>query len=279
LVLTLCALLASAYAQEGTVNPALLDTPQAGSAPVSISTEEVAVNRWDLFTGYSFLTSPTIGLNQNGFDTSFGMNLNRWLGLGVDFSYFGGSTNLPLSDTVLQGQIETILNTCTTPPCFPPQAVLPTISSLSAPISVKTFTFAAGPQINVRRVKESTLFVRPGLGLIHESADINVAAVNAQVQGFCGTPTGGIFCASNEGMAILGTLSGALKNPNMTDTEIFYGVGVGIDVNVNHRIGVRFTTDYVICHLFSNLLPQQQNFRFSIGPTWRFGDIAKPLKK
>lgn len=279
LIFVLNALLLSSFAQETTVNQALMDAPQAGSAPDSAPTEEVAVNRWDLFTGYSYLTSPTISLGQNGFNASFGMNVNRWLGLGVDFGYFGGSTNLGLGNTVLQGQIENILGSCTTPPCFPPQAVLPTLANVYAPTSVKTFTFAAGPQINVRRVKESTLFVRPGLGMIHKSANINVDSVNAQIKGFCSTPTGEFFCASNEGMAILGTLGGALKNPNMTDTEVFYGVGGGIDININHRVGVRFTTDYVLCHLFSNLLPTQQNIRFSIGPTWRFGDISKPLKK
>jgi hypothetical protein len=154
--------------------------------------------------------------------------------------------------------------------------VLPSLSKLYAPTNLGTETLAIGPQFNLRRVKESTLFLRPGLGLIHEDANTNQASVEQQVTSLCVYSHG--FCTTAEGMQVLKTLS-AVSNPSMSDSVLFYGVGGGFDVNVTKFMGIRFTTDYVRCHLFPNLLAWQNNVRFSIGPTWRFGDITTPLRQ
>ena len=57
------------------------------------------VNRYDLLTAYSHLSSPSVSLQQNGFNTSFGVNLIRWLAVGADFSVFKGDGSIELAKT------------------------------------------------------------------------------------------------------------------------------------------------------------------------------------
>jgi len=57
------------------------------------------VNRYDLLTAYSHLSSPSVSLQQNGFNTSFGVNLIRWLPVGADFSVFKGDGSIELAKT------------------------------------------------------------------------------------------------------------------------------------------------------------------------------------
>lgn len=234
------------------------------------------VNRWDFFTGYTYLTTTNIGISQQGYNTSFGMNVNRWLGLGIDAGLYGGQNPITFDNTTLKGQVESILANCTIEPCYPAPAVLPSLSKLYAPTSLSTETLAIGPQLNLYRSKQSTLFVRPGLGIIHEQANINVVSVQQQVSRLCSYSHG--FCATPEGMQVLSTFS-AVNNPSMSDSVLFYGGGAGFDANLTKFIGLRFSVDYVRCHLFPNLLTWQNNVRFSIGPTWRFGDITVPLRQ
>ncbi|MGA3212519.1 MAG: hypothetical protein ABSD20_14525 [Terriglobales bacterium] len=281
-ILVLLILLLPGFAQQDQAN-----NTQPQQAPMqATSTSNPAtpapklpiVNRWDFFTGYTYLSSTNIGVSQSGYNSSFGMNVNRWLGVGIDGGLYGGSNRLTFDNTVLKGQVESILNNCTVQPCFPAPAVLPVLSTLYAPTNLSTQTLAIGPQFNLRRAKESTLFVRPGLGIIHEQANINQASVQEQATRLCEFPRGA-FCASQEGMEILKTLSQVAANPSMSDTVWFYGVGGGFDVNFTKFIGLRFSTDYVRAHLFPNLLTWQNNVRFSIGPTWRFGNITTPLRQ
>ena len=63
-------------------------------------------------------------------------------------------------------------------------------------------------------------------------------------------------------------------NPHQSDTQWFIGIGGGFDLNVSRRVGWRLATDYVNTHLFSNLLVPRQNYwRFSTGPTFRWGHL------
>jgi hypothetical protein len=104
---------------------------------------------------------------------------------------------------------------------------------------------------------KSTTYTFAGLGGIHESANI---AFPAQL-----------------GM-ILGALGQPIPNPHQTDTTYFVGLGGGFDLNVSRTVGLRFATDWVNTHLFSSLLTQRQNYiRFSVGPTFRWGQL-KQLK-
>lgn len=71
------------------------------------------------------------------------------------------------------------------------------------------------------------------------------------------------------------TLLGApLPSAHQTDTQLFFGLGGGFDINVSRLVGLRFATDWVNTHLFSNLLTNRQNdVRFSVGPTFRWGHL------
>jgi len=43
---------------------------------------------------------------------------------------------------------------------------------------------------------------------------------------------------------------------------------------LSRRVGMRVSVDYINTHLFSNLLTDRQNyFRFTIGPTFRWGQL------
>lgn len=193
------------------------------------------VNRFDLFTGYSHLSSPSVELGQNGFNTSFGVNANRWLALGADFSIFTGDGSIALKDTKIAGTLA---------PFLPPGA------NPSVPFGAKTYTFAAGPQVNIRHFDKVTFFVRPGLGVLHERAELRVPAA----------------------LQPLLPLIPSIKT-NMNDTVPFYGVGGGIDINASKHVGLRFSVDFVHTALFSDLLESRNAVRFSVGPTWKWGEL------
>ena len=111
-------------------------------------------------------------------------------------------------------------------------------------------TFSAGPQINYRHFKPVTLFVRPALGVLHESATVTPADPVAKA------------------------LVTALIGPQLkaSDNVVFYGFGGGMDFNLSTHFGVRTAADFVHYNVFSNLLDGGRNsVRFSIGPTFRFG--------
>ncbi len=192
------------------------------------------VNRFDLFTGYSHLSSPSVKLGQNGFNTSFGVNVKRWVALGADFSMFTGDGAIPLSDTKIAAEVA---------PFLPPGVTNPSI-----PFSANTYTFAAGPQFNIRHFDKVMFFVRPGLGMLHERATLKGALATGL------SPLLGI----------------SLKQ---TDTTYFYGVGGGFDVNASKHMGIRFSVDFVHTPLFSSLLEPRNAVRISVGPTFKWGEL------
>jgi hypothetical protein len=194
------------------------------------------VNRFDLFTGYSHLSSPGVSLEQNGFNTSFGVNVTRWLALGADFSVFTGDGSINVADTKVAGLVAPFL-----PPGIP---------SPSIPFSAKTYTFAAGPQINIRHFEKVMFFVRPGLGAIHERATLNVPIAL---------------------QPLLPLIPGI--STKMTDTVPFYGFGGGADINASKHVGLRFSVDFVHTSLFSSLLDSRNAVRFSVGPTFKWGEL------
>jgi hypothetical protein len=192
------------------------------------------VNRYDLFTGYSHLRSPSVSLQQNGFNGSFGVNVHRWLAVGADFSVFKGNGSIELAKTNVAPLLAPFLGG----------------QNPSIPFSADTYTFAAGPQLNLRKFKLVTLFARPGLGALHESATLHIPAA----------------------LAPLASLVPGLS-PNLTDTVVFYGAGGGFDYNLSKRVGIRVSADFVHTHLFANLLQARNAVRISVGPTWRWGEL------
>lgn len=201
------------------------------------------VPRYTIYTGFDYMVSPARNLTERGFDTDFGVIVKPWLGLGGDFSFIGdgiisGAGTINGSETIYAKPVAAL--------GIPP-------SSIHVPFRSTTYTFAAGPQFYLRKFKPITFFARPGLGGIHESANLKFPPA-------------------------LGPLFEALQLPppgaHQTDTTWFVGAGGGFDLNLSRRIGFRFTCDWVNTHLFSNLLTSRQNYvRFTIGPTFRWGQL------
>jgi hypothetical protein len=204
------------------------------SACLPASAQQDYVNRYDLFTGYSHLSSPSVSLEQNGFNGSFGVNVLRWLAVGADFSVFKGNGSIELAKTKVAPLLAPFLG-----------GLNPSI-----PFSADTYTFAAGPQVNLRKFKWVTLFARPGLGALHESATLQIPAA----------------------LAPLASLVPGLT-PNLTNTVVFYGAGGGFDYNLSKHVAIRVSADFVHTHLFANLLQPRNAVRVSVGPTWRWGEL------
>lgn len=197
------------------------------------------VGRFDAFTGFSYLASPKLNLYQRGFNGEFGVNATRWLALGGDYSILTGNSSLLPRE--LDPKIQAGLT------AFAP--LIPPGYNLYVPFSATTQTFSAGPQVNIRRWRPVTFFVRPALGAIHESVTakpmdpIQTAVVGALV------PTG-----------------------HKRDTTVFYGVGGGFDLNTTKHVGLRVGVDFVHTFLFEGFLAEARNsVRISVGPTFRFG--------
>ena len=195
------------------------------------------VPRYDAFTGFSYLNSPKLNLAERGFDGEFGINLNRWLAIGGDYSIFTGHSDIHATDLkpAFQAQLVPLL------PLLGPNPAVPFDST--------TYTFTFGPQINFRQMKWITLFVRPAIGGMHETATLKpntpiLALVTAQL-----APSG-----------------------KKTDLKPFYGIGGGFDFNATKHIGIRVAADFVHVNLFDDLLKEGRNsLRLAVGPTFKFG--------
>ncbi|MCU1311729.1 MAG: hypothetical protein JWO20_2854 [Candidatus Angelobacter sp.] len=203
------------------------------------------VSRYDVFAGYSFLNSPSVGLFENGFEFQIGVRPKTWYSLGFDYSISAGDLNLTpdLLTPALQLQLGTQLQQLAAAGLLPPGF------SLSVPTHSRTQTFAAGPQFSYRRLSQITLFVRPSIGAIYEvatphPADPIATAIAAQL-----APSG-----------------------NKTDWTGFYGFGGGADLLFSKHLAVRVQADLVHDHLFSDLLQKSRwTTRFSVGPAFNFG--------
>lgn len=203
--------------------------------------QQTDINRYTLFTGFDYMVSPARNLTERGFESDFGVTAKPWLGLGVDVGIITGAGTISGSETVYAPAVNGLLG---------PGAA----GSLHVPFKSNTYTFAAGPQFYLRKWQKVTFLVRPGFGGMHETADITFPA----------------------GLApIFQALQLAPPSAHQTDTQLFFGMGGGVDINVTRAVGLRFTTDWVNTHLFSNLLAPRQNYvRFSIGPTFRWGHLG-----
>jgi len=204
---------------------------------VSLCAQQTDINRYTLFTGFDYMISPARNLTERGFETDFGITMKPWLGLGADFGVLSGAGTITGTETVYAPAVNQLM----------PGAA----ASIHVPFNSVTYTFAAGPQFCIRRWEKVTFLIRPGFGGMHERADITFP------------PT-------------LAPLFGALQLPvpvvYHSDTNLFFGMGAGFDLNVSRTVGFRFAGDWVNTHLFTDLLSPRQNYvRFSVGPTFRWG--------
>jgi len=205
------------------------------------------VGRYDFFTGFSFLDSPKLHLQQRGFNTQIGANLRPWLAFGIDYSIQEGRASLVVSD--LKSSLQTLLVS---------EVGQAGAAALKVPFDATTQTFTAGPQLAYRHLKKVTLFVHPSIGAIHENISLN--ASRGQPQPLASIVVGGLIAQH-----ILTT-----TKPN--DTTYFYGLGGGADYNLTKHFHLRADVEFVHVFLYSNLLKDSRNsVRLSVGPTFNFG--------
>jgi hypothetical protein len=198
------------------------------------------VPRYEGFASFSYLTSPKLNLVERGFDGSFGVNVNRWFTLGGDYSVFTGHSDIFLRDLAPALQVQLA-------PFLPPGVVI------FLPFDSTTYTFAVGPQFALRKMKWVTLFARPGLGGLHESATLKP-----------NTPLTTLLLAQ------------IVPSGKKSDLQLFYGAGGGFEINASKHIGVQATFDWVHVTLFEGFLNGGRNsLRISVGPTFRFGRNVK----
>jgi Outer membrane protein beta-barrel domain len=198
------------------------------------------VPQYIAFGGFSYLNSPKINLAERGFNAEFGVNVTRWLTLGADYSVFYGHSTIFPQDltTAIQLQLAAVV-----PPGVP----------VFLPFDSTTWTFAAGPQFNLRKFKWVTLFARPGLGALHETATLKPT-----------TPVAALLVAQ--------LAPGGKK----TDLKVFYGAGGGFEIVPTKHVGVQVSFDWVHVFLFQGFLNSPRNsLRISVGPTFRFGENVK----
>ena len=210
--------------------------------------QQTNVTQFDLYAGYALLDTPNIGLFENGFQTQFGYRVFPWVSLGFDYSVSRGTMTLTpgLLATNLQNSLGATLTGLAALGQLPPGY------TLTVPADSTTHTLALGPQLAYRHFSKVTLFLRPSIGAIHESAtpkpaDPIATAITAQL-----VPSG-----------------------TKTDWTIFYGFGYGFDILFTPHLAWRVQGDLVWNHLFNDMLLYgrygRMTTRFSTGPCFNFG--------
>jgi hypothetical protein len=215
-----------------------------GFAPSAFGQQDY-VGRFDLFNGFTWFDSPSAKLQERGYHLQAGINLRTWLAVGFDYSVVQGTLTLTpdLLKTSLQTQIAAQLA------ALKAAGLIPAGYQVAVPTASTTQTFAAGPQLEYRHFRRITLFIRPSIGAIYESATPH--------------PTDAITTAIVQQLAPSG---------KKTDWEAFYGFGGGADLNFLKFASVRLQADFVHNNLFSDILKSSRNtVRLSVGPAFHFG--------
>lgn len=210
---------------------------------VAAFSQQDYVSRYDAFGSYSFLSTPKLNLFERGFNGQFGVNVRHWLAIGGDFSTFSGHSSLFPSQLAPAKQMQLAQG-------LAQLGGLPPGYTLYAPYNTTTYTFTAGPQFGYRHFKQVTLFIRPSIGGLHQSATAR--------------PIDPI-----QTVVVTGLLGPSMKK---SDLVLFYGFGGGFDLNVQKHVAIRMAADFVHTDLFSGLLNGgENNVRFSVGPAFRWG--------
>lgn len=211
----------------------------------SLSAQQKFISHYDLYTGFADIDSPELGLNEKGFHTQFGINPRTWLSFGADYSVASGSE--VLTTDLLPAPLQTQIKAAQAQ--FTALGLLPANYRLALPTDASTHTFALGPQLAYRHFSRLTLFVRPSLGALRERAVPHPADAFQR--------------------AIVAQLAPAGYKRDWTG---FYGVGGGGDLTLTRHVGLRAQIDVVYNHPFDDILANGRwTFRYSVGPSFRFG--------
>ncbi len=167
---------------------------------------------------YSYLNTSKNSINQRGFEISSGYNWLKWLTLGADFCHYSGDGH----------QMQ----------------ALPVVGNTDIPFNAETYTVAVGTKFLLRKNKWVAPFVRPGLGLVHESLlTVQPAGIPSQM-----LPIGG---------------------QSKAEYRIFYGAGGGFEVfHVVPHASIVVLADYLRTRLFAEDL---NSYRISAGLSWHIG--------
>jgi len=207
--------------------------------------QQTYVTKYDFYSGYTNLYSPKIGLLEHGYHMQVGFRPKTWYSVGFDYSISSG--DLTITPDLLPASLQQSL--AATFAALAAAGKLPPGYKLTVPASSVTNEFALGPQLAYRHFKKVTLFVRPSLGAIHETA----------------TPKPGDPIAAM-------IVSGLAPAGKKSDWQGFYGVGYGFDILFSKHFALRTQGDLVWDHLFNDILAEGRwTHRFSIGPCINFG--------
>lgn len=207
--------------------------------------QQTEIPQFAVVSGYSYLATPSLNLAQRGFNGDLAVNLRPWLSLGFDYSTFtGGSTLLPK-----------YLNTATQTTLGQALAFYGIPSSLAAvPFTSATTTYQLGPQLNYRRLKKVTLFVRPALGLLHAKVQTNP---NPRIKPLVSS--------------LLGGTPSSLKLSS-ADNTVFYGFGGGATWEIHPNFGLRVTADLARFDFFPDVLNgTRTGVRVTVATKFSFG--------
>ena len=208
--------------------------------------QQTYVGRYDVYAGFSDLKTPGLnGLNQTGVNLQAGVNANRWLATGFDYSVQTGDTSLTtsLATPALQAQLGALALQ------YIEAGLIPPTYQLRIPLHVTTNTFTAGVQLMYRRIPRTALFIRPGLSAFRLNATPH--------------PTDPFATAVSNFLAPQG---------NLTDWTGSYGLGGGGEYNFAKHVGVRLQMDAQWNHPFNSILANGfWSYRYSVGPTFHLG--------
>jgi hypothetical protein len=189
---------------------------------------QIEIPQAQLTSSFSYLNTAKGAINQRGFELSSGWNWTRWLTLGADFCHYAGGGNA-YQDIVVPG--------------------LGDIGSHHVPLNFNTYTVAVGTKFLLRKNKYVVPFVRPGLGLVHES----YVTEQPTLPGFPSQVAAGI----------------AAQGGSKGEYRMFYGVGGGFEImNVVPHASIIMLSDYLRTRLFAEDL---NSYRISAGLSWHFG--------
>jgi hypothetical protein len=212
----------------------------------SAHAQQTYISRFDVFTGFTDIESPALGLSEhNGFHVQAGMNPRRWLSFGGDYSEASGSELL--TTDLLPAATQARVNGAQAK--YIALGLLPADYRLAVPVDAATQTFAFGPQLAFRHFSKVTLFLRPSLGALRERAVPHPADAFQKV-------------------IVAGLAPAGFKR----DWTGFYGIGGGADFTLSKHIGLRAQMDFVYNHPFDDILANGRwTFRYSVGPSFHFG--------
>lgn len=177
---------------------------------------QIQIPQAQVTSSFSYLNSANDSINQRGFEISSGYNWLKWLTLGGDFCHYSGNGTQP-------GPI----------PSLPP--------NVNIPFNANTYTVAVGTKFLLRKSKWVVPFVRPGLGLVHESL------VTQQPAGF------------------------PIPLPSVAEAEyrMFYGIGGGFEIfHVVPHASIIVLSDYLHSRMFGQ---DFNSYRISTGLSWLIG--------